>query len=200
MSDHAHEHSLASEPVGYGNNQFAESAMESTINSASPLKRSTRACTACRKGKNRCEGMEDPPCKRCKAGNLECKFERPLKDSQAGLSQRVIHLETHIEQLQNQNHQLIQHLDALEKFIQQALPKFKTTHPVTVGAALAGATSAAPAAEGVYDPSLHQVSSYRDSDDLSTSNGNLKRARIDQKGGFDVLAEAASQAAPAGPI
>ncbi|KDE06812.1 hypothetical protein MVLG_02849 [Microbotryum lychnidis-dioicae p1A1 Lamole] len=47
--------------------------------------RSGRACLACRKLKTRCDGAEDPPCKRCRAGNHECVFveskrgKRPTK-------------------------------------------------------------------------------------------------------------------------
>ncbi|TFK20959.1 hypothetical protein FA15DRAFT_646276 [Coprinopsis marcescibilis] len=40
-------------------------------------KRGARACTNCRKGKNRCEG--DPPCKRCQSTGLACIFEKPEK-------------------------------------------------------------------------------------------------------------------------
>ncbi|KAK2463284.1 hypothetical protein APHAL10511_004939 [Amanita phalloides] len=40
-------------------------------------KRGARACTACRKGKNRCEG--DPPCRRCQLSGTPCIFEKPEK-------------------------------------------------------------------------------------------------------------------------
>ncbi|KAL4078547.1 hypothetical protein V8B97DRAFT_1865873 [Scleroderma yunnanense] len=40
-------------------------------------KRGARACTACRKGKNRCEG--EPPCRRCKMTGTPCIFEKPEK-------------------------------------------------------------------------------------------------------------------------
>ncbi|KAL0955830.1 hypothetical protein HGRIS_002032 [Hohenbuehelia grisea] len=40
-------------------------------------KRGARACTACRKGKNRCEG--EAPCRRCQISGTPCVFEKPEK-------------------------------------------------------------------------------------------------------------------------
>ncbi|KAJ7680323.1 hypothetical protein DFH06DRAFT_1162653 [Mycena polygramma] len=40
-------------------------------------KRGARACTACRKGKNRCEG--EAPCRRCQLSGTLCVFEKPEK-------------------------------------------------------------------------------------------------------------------------
>ncbi|KAF8530530.1 hypothetical protein BU17DRAFT_35754 [Hysterangium stoloniferum] len=40
-------------------------------------KRGARACTACRKGKNRCEG--EAPCRRCQLNGTQCIFEKPEK-------------------------------------------------------------------------------------------------------------------------
>ncbi|EIN12012.1 hypothetical protein PUNSTDRAFT_83912 [Punctularia strigosozonata HHB-11173 SS5] len=40
-------------------------------------KRGARACTNCRKGKNRCEG--EAPCRRCQLSGLPCVFEKPEK-------------------------------------------------------------------------------------------------------------------------
>ncbi|OAX36573.1 hypothetical protein K503DRAFT_867495 [Rhizopogon vinicolor AM-OR11-026] len=40
-------------------------------------KRGARACTACRKGKNRCEG--EAPCRRCRLSGTTCVFEKPEK-------------------------------------------------------------------------------------------------------------------------
>ncbi|KAG6336629.1 hypothetical protein ID866_2468 [Astraeus odoratus] len=45
-------------------------------------KRGARACTACRKGKNRCEGevtFMGPTCRRCKMSGTPCIFEKPEK-------------------------------------------------------------------------------------------------------------------------
>ncbi|KAI0321177.1 hypothetical protein OF83DRAFT_1051665 [Amylostereum chailletii] len=43
-------------------------------------KRGARACTACRKGKNRCEG--EAPCRRCQLSGTPCVFEKPEKKNQ----------------------------------------------------------------------------------------------------------------------
>jgi len=47
-------------------------------------KRGARACTSCRKGKNRCEG--EAPCRRCQASGTPCIFEKPEKKNAQGLS------------------------------------------------------------------------------------------------------------------
>ncbi|KAN0129203.1 hypothetical protein V8E53_012902 [Lactarius tabidus] len=52
----------------------------STASGATPghiPKRGARACTACRKGKNRCEG--EAPCRRCQLSGQPCVFEKPEK-------------------------------------------------------------------------------------------------------------------------
>jgi hypothetical protein len=36
---------------------------------------------ACRKQKMRCEGADNPPCKRCRNTNLECLFEKPSREA-----------------------------------------------------------------------------------------------------------------------
>ncbi|KAF9038300.1 hypothetical protein BDZ89DRAFT_1090554 [Hymenopellis radicata] len=58
-------------------------------------KRGARACTACRKGKNRCEG--EAPCRRCQLSGTPCIFEKPEKKNPqavAGASvERVSRLE-----------------------------------------------------------------------------------------------------------
>lgn len=47
--------------------------------------RTSRACLACRKLKTRCDGADDPPCRRCRSGGHECIFveskrgKRPAK-------------------------------------------------------------------------------------------------------------------------
>ncbi|KAF4621202.1 hypothetical protein D9613_000678 [Agrocybe pediades] len=47
-------------------------------------KRGARACTSCRKGKNRCEG--EAPCRRCQASGTPCIFEKPEKKNVQGLA------------------------------------------------------------------------------------------------------------------
>ncbi|BGP41663.1 hypothetical protein JCM10449v2_005654 [Rhodotorula kratochvilovae] len=56
------------------------------IETANGGERTSRACLACRKLKTRCDGAEEPPCKRCRAGGHECVFveskrgKRPSKN------------------------------------------------------------------------------------------------------------------------
>ncbi|GAA6022022.1 hypothetical protein JCM11491_005496 [Sporobolomyces phaffii] len=56
------------------------------VETANGGERTSRACLACRKLKTRCDGAEEPPCKRCRAGGHECVFveskrgKRPTKD------------------------------------------------------------------------------------------------------------------------
>ncbi|KAF9461258.1 hypothetical protein BDZ94DRAFT_1290760 [Collybia nuda] len=47
-------------------------------------KRGARACTACRKGKNRCEG--EAPCRRCAHNGIPCVYEKPEKKNVQGMS------------------------------------------------------------------------------------------------------------------
>lgn len=63
------------------------------------LNRVPRACNACRKQKMRCEGAENPPCRRCRHAGLECLFEKPTREAsltgEAGL-ERIRSLESHV--------------------------------------------------------------------------------------------------------
>ncbi|KAH8991918.1 hypothetical protein EDB92DRAFT_1858931 [Lactarius akahatsu] len=66
------------------------------------LNRVPRACNACRKQKMRCEGAENPPCKRCRQQSLECLFEKPNREAtlagEAGL-ERIRSLEAHVAEI-----------------------------------------------------------------------------------------------------
>ncbi|KIP12047.1 hypothetical protein PHLGIDRAFT_27644 [Phlebiopsis gigantea 11061_1 CR5-6] len=71
------------------------------------LNRVPRACNACRKQKMRCEGAENPPCRRCRHAGLECLFEKPQREAsltgEAGL-ERIRSLESHVADIrQTQN-------------------------------------------------------------------------------------------------
>ncbi|KAG7098513.1 hypothetical protein E1B28_000457 [Marasmius oreades] len=62
--------------------EMARSPVDTTAGPQSPQpahipKRGARACTACRKGKNRCEG--EAPCRRCQLSGTPCVFEKPEK-------------------------------------------------------------------------------------------------------------------------
>ncbi|KAJ3556439.1 hypothetical protein NM688_g2024 [Phlebia brevispora] len=60
------------------------------------------ACNACRKQKMRCEGAENPPCRRCRHAGLECLFEKPTREAsltgEAGL-ERIRSLEAHVAEI-----------------------------------------------------------------------------------------------------
>ncbi|KDR85368.1 hypothetical protein GALMADRAFT_234194 [Galerina marginata CBS 339.88] len=71
------------------------------------LNRVPRACNACRKQKMRCEGADNPPCRRCRNTGLECLFEKPSREAtltgEAGL-ERIRSLEAHVADIrQTQN-------------------------------------------------------------------------------------------------
>ncbi|KDQ21520.1 hypothetical protein BOTBODRAFT_99872 [Botryobasidium botryosum FD-172 SS1] len=66
-------------------------------------RRGARACTACRKGKNRCEG--ESPCRRCQLSGTPCVFEKPEKKtsfSQGNAVERVSRLEGQYLVIQSQ--------------------------------------------------------------------------------------------------
>ncbi|KAM6498448.1 hypothetical protein JOM56_006396, partial [Amanita muscaria] len=66
------------------------------------LNRVPRACNACRKQKMRCEGADNPPCRRCRNTGLECLFEKPSREAtltgEAGL-ERIRSLESHVNEI-----------------------------------------------------------------------------------------------------
>ncbi|KAK7468717.1 hypothetical protein VKT23_003220 [Stygiomarasmius scandens] len=68
------------------------------------LNRVPRACNACRKQKMRCEGADNPPCKRCRNTGLDCLFEKPSREAtltgEAGL-ERIRSLENHVADIRN---------------------------------------------------------------------------------------------------
>ncbi|KAF8807749.1 hypothetical protein BYT27DRAFT_7189845 [Phlegmacium glaucopus] len=84
------------------------------------LNRVPRACNACRKQKMRCEGADNPPCKRCRNAGLECLFEKPSREAtltgEAGL-ERIRSLEAHVAEIrhtqmaiQNSLSEIVHHL------------------------------------------------------------------------------------------
>ncbi|KII92405.1 hypothetical protein PLICRDRAFT_37183 [Plicaturopsis crispa FD-325 SS-3] len=60
-----------------GGNMHSPTEGPSSSQQAHIPKRGARACTACRKGKNRCEG--EAPCRRCQLSGTQCVFEKPEK-------------------------------------------------------------------------------------------------------------------------
>ncbi|KAH9982335.1 hypothetical protein BGW80DRAFT_1262820 [Lactifluus volemus] len=88
---------------------------------AKPIK-TTLNRNACRKQKMRCEGAENPPCKRCRQQSLECLFEKPNREAsltgEAGL-ERIRSLEAHVADIrqsqtaiQNTLVEIVNHLRA----------------------------------------------------------------------------------------
>ncbi|KAF7339616.1 Fungal-trans domain-containing protein [Mycena sanguinolenta] len=59
---------------------------------------------ACRKQKMRCEGADNPPCRRCRNTGLECLFEKPSREAtltgEAGL-ERIRSLEAHVAEIRH---------------------------------------------------------------------------------------------------
>lgn len=47
----------------------------------SPLLISLSIQNACRKQKMRCEGADNPPCRRCRHAGLDCLFEKPSREA-----------------------------------------------------------------------------------------------------------------------
>ncbi|KII93761.1 hypothetical protein PLICRDRAFT_171474 [Plicaturopsis crispa FD-325 SS-3] len=68
------------------------------------LNRVPRACNACRKQKMRCEGADNPPCRRCRHAGLECLFEKPSREAtltgEAGL-ERIRSLEARVSEIRD---------------------------------------------------------------------------------------------------
>ncbi|CAE6393762.1 unnamed protein product [Rhizoctonia solani] len=84
-------------------------------------KRGARACTACRKGKNRCEG--ESPCRRCQMSGTPCVFEKPEKKNQVngnanGAAERVSRLEGQYLMMQSQMIGMQSSLDRILSAIQ----------------------------------------------------------------------------------
>ncbi|CAE7093934.1 unnamed protein product [Rhizoctonia solani] len=107
-------------------------------------KRGARACTACRKGKNRCEG--ESPCRRCQMSGTPCVFEKPEKKSQVngntnGSAERVSRLEGQYLMMQSQMIGMQSSLDRILSAIQNQnaqvyphnaippTPQSASTHP-----------------------------------------------------------------------
>ncbi|KAJ7042412.1 hypothetical protein C8F04DRAFT_1207929 [Mycena alexandri] len=67
---------------------------------------------ACRKQKMRCEGADNPPCRRCRNTGLECLFEKPSREAtltgEAGL-ERIRSLEAHTS-IQSSVAEILTHL------------------------------------------------------------------------------------------
>ncbi|GAA6034013.1 hypothetical protein JCM8097_000649 [Rhodosporidiobolus ruineniae] len=68
--------SVASTGVTGGGASTARAKEYVPIKTGDPqAKRSAKACQYCRKGKARCNGLEEYPCRRCRENGVECVFE-----------------------------------------------------------------------------------------------------------------------------
>ncbi|KAF8711861.1 Fungal specific transcription factor domain, partial [Rhizoctonia solani] len=68
------------------------------------------ACNACRKQKMRCEGADNPPCKRCRHAHIECMFEKPAREVSAATEQgleRIRSLENQVSSIQHTLSELV---------------------------------------------------------------------------------------------
>ncbi|KAI0088000.1 hypothetical protein BDY19DRAFT_892049 [Irpex rosettiformis] len=87
-------------------------------------KRGARACTNCRKGKNRCEG--EAPCRRCQLSGTPCIFEKPEKKNvqamPAGSVERLSRLEGQYLVMQSQMIGMQSTLDRILSAVQQGPP------------------------------------------------------------------------------
>ncbi|KAJ9104788.1 hypothetical protein QFC19_003929 [Naganishia cerealis] len=82
-------------------------------------KRGARACTNCRKGKNRCEG-DGPACRRCLQHGLQCVFAKPTAKTQTlflpGTTDsegRINYIENHVSSLAATQNQMQQTLSQI---------------------------------------------------------------------------------------
>ncbi|KAF8973572.1 hypothetical protein BDZ97DRAFT_1690763 [Flammula alnicola] len=112
------------------------------------LNRVPRACNACRKQKMRCEGADNPPCRRCRNTGLECLFEKPSREAtltgEAGL-ERIRSLEAHVADIRQTQTAISNTLSEL-------------VHHLRAGGLNARSPSAYPAASFQQSPSLNSPS------------------------------------------
>ncbi|KIY62636.1 hypothetical protein CYLTODRAFT_383348 [Cylindrobasidium torrendii FP15055 ss-10] len=84
------------------------------------LNRVPRACNACRKQKMRCEGAENPPCRRCRNVGIDCLFEKPQREpslsGEAGL-ERIRSLEANVMDIRNGQGLILNTLAELQTFL-----------------------------------------------------------------------------------
>ncbi|KAF8499894.1 hypothetical protein F5888DRAFT_1793816 [Russula emetica] len=129
-------------------------------------KRGARACTACRKGKNRCEG--EAPCRRCQLSGQPCVFEKPEKKNGQLLStasvERLSRLEGQYVVMQSQMIGLQTSLDRILAAVTQpgapgVMPPGPPIYPQTIREGPGYVTNVSGTRTGLdpqYDPALMQ--------------------------------------------
>ncbi|KAI9509161.1 hypothetical protein F5148DRAFT_1275400 [Russula earlei] len=143
-----------------------ESSTSTSLNPGHIPKRGARACTACRKGKNRCEG--EAPCRRCQLSGQPCIFEKPEKKNGQLLStasvERLSRLEGQYVVMQSQMIGLQTSLDRILAAVTQpgapgVLPPGPPIYPQTIREGPGYVTNVSGTRTGLdpqYDPALMQ--------------------------------------------
>ena len=113
------------------------------------ISRVHRACNACRKQKARCDGPENPPCRRCRQVGIECIFEKPPKDASSsgsgapdasGSSDRIRALEAQMSGMQSMISELVASIKANTSAI-TAPPPQPPSHALSPHTSTASAAS-----------------------------------------------------------
>ncbi|PPQ63001.1 hypothetical protein CVT24_006107 [Panaeolus cyanescens] len=134
------------------------------------LNRVPRACNACRKQKMRCEGADNPPCKRCRHTGLECLFEKPTREAtltgEAGLEYVVPFLSNLNYCSHHLTHPPFRRIRSLEHHVAEIRQTQNTIsqtlkellHQVSMGALAARSPSAHPSSSFQPSPNLNSPS------------------------------------------
>ncbi|QRW12249.1 Fungal Zn(2)-Cys(6) binuclear cluster domain [Ceratobasidium sp. AG-Ba] len=132
-----------------------------------PLNRVPRACNACRKQKMRCEGADNPPCKRCRHAHIECMFEKPAREVSAATEQgleRIRSLETQVTSIQHTLSELVSAIRSQHTPQQQqpAPPQTHSTSAPSPSSATTGSTQTPQIhpSPSPYSPSLNATTGY----------------------------------------
>ncbi|KAG7099044.1 hypothetical protein E1B28_000922 [Marasmius oreades] len=96
------------------------------------LNRVPRACNACRKQKMRCEGADNPPCRRCRNTGLECLFEKPSREAsltgEAGL-ERIRSLEAHVADIRHTQSSILTVLTEIQTQLRGSIARSPSAFP-----------------------------------------------------------------------
>ncbi|WWC89988.1 uncharacterized protein L201_004918 [Kwoniella dendrophila CBS 6074] len=108
--DHDHDGDFSTDEVDHdsrnskGGKKDASGKSDGKGDKKGVINRVNRACNNCRRMKMRCVGADDPPCKRCRNGGLECVMEKPGKSGggDGGIGEdRIRSLEGQVSAIQN---------------------------------------------------------------------------------------------------
>ncbi|KAF9270061.1 hypothetical protein L218DRAFT_952259 [Marasmius fiardii PR-910] len=96
------------------------------------LNRVPRACNACRKQKMRCEGADNPPCRRCRNTGLDCLFEKPSREAgltgEAGL-ERIRSLEAHVADIRHSQSTILTVLTEIQSQLRGGVARSPSVYP-----------------------------------------------------------------------